>query len=202
MFGARLPCATSTLEASIRKAQDVSLHFITEFFPYSASTRSLVSPPPLLSAIPSTTSLPETKQTNHTQAHGPRTPNIKLHNPPRPTNPPIPTTPTPLATPGAGASGCGPAQQRPGQDLAVRERAPAPLGAEPAPPIRLRRRQPRDRGSGPVIREPGHPLPGAEAARPASRGGRGRRRRPVSARIIIARRHLRPASRGSHASCR
>ncbi|KAI0877771.1 hypothetical protein GGS24DRAFT_79699 [Hypoxylon argillaceum] len=41
MFGARLPCATSTLEASIRKAQDVSLHFITEFFPYSASTRSL-----------------------------------------------------------------------------------------------------------------------------------------------------------------
>ncbi|KAI0860203.1 hypothetical protein F4860DRAFT_232164 [Xylaria cubensis] len=41
MFGARLPCATSTLEAAIHKARTVSLHFITEFFPYSASTQTL-----------------------------------------------------------------------------------------------------------------------------------------------------------------
>ncbi|KAI0108978.1 hypothetical protein GGR51DRAFT_116645 [Nemania sp. FL0031] len=41
MFGARLPCATSSLEASIRKATEISLHFITNFFPYSASTQSL-----------------------------------------------------------------------------------------------------------------------------------------------------------------
>ncbi|TGJ83481.1 hypothetical protein E0Z10_g5311 [Xylaria hypoxylon] len=41
MFGARLLCATSTLEVSIHKARDISLHFITKFFPYSASTRPL-----------------------------------------------------------------------------------------------------------------------------------------------------------------
>ncbi|KAH8160100.1 hypothetical protein CIB48_g8145 [Xylaria polymorpha] len=41
MFGARLPRATSTLEAAIHKARAVSLHFITEFFPYSASTQTL-----------------------------------------------------------------------------------------------------------------------------------------------------------------
>ncbi|KAI1749628.1 hypothetical protein F4782DRAFT_296422 [Xylaria castorea] len=41
MFGARLPCATSTLEVAIHKARSVSLHFITEFFPYSASTQTL-----------------------------------------------------------------------------------------------------------------------------------------------------------------
>ncbi|KAI0437549.1 hypothetical protein F4803DRAFT_145878 [Xylaria telfairii] len=41
MFGARLPRATSTLEAAIYKARAVSLHFITEFFPYSASTQAL-----------------------------------------------------------------------------------------------------------------------------------------------------------------
>ncbi|KAI1125298.1 hypothetical protein F5Y10DRAFT_268231 [Nemania abortiva] len=41
MFGARLPCATSTLETSIRKAQEVSLHFVSNFFTYSASTQSL-----------------------------------------------------------------------------------------------------------------------------------------------------------------
>ncbi|KAI0517088.1 hypothetical protein F5B22DRAFT_636031 [Xylaria bambusicola] len=41
MFGSRLPCATSTLEASIHKARQVSLYLITEFFQYSASTRSL-----------------------------------------------------------------------------------------------------------------------------------------------------------------
>ncbi|KAI0549614.1 hypothetical protein F4679DRAFT_545895 [Xylaria curta] len=41
MFGARLPCATSTLESAIHKARNVSLHFITEFYPYSASTQTL-----------------------------------------------------------------------------------------------------------------------------------------------------------------
>ncbi|KAI1358347.1 hypothetical protein F5Y08DRAFT_333185 [Xylaria arbuscula] len=41
MFGARLPCATSTLEDSIYKARGISLYFITEFFQYSASTRPL-----------------------------------------------------------------------------------------------------------------------------------------------------------------
>ncbi|GAW21158.1 hypothetical protein ANO14919_106750 [Xylariales sp. No.14919] len=41
MFGARLLCATSTLEASIHKARAVSLRFITAFFAYSASTRPL-----------------------------------------------------------------------------------------------------------------------------------------------------------------
>ncbi|KAI1419626.1 hypothetical protein F5Y12DRAFT_793431 [Xylaria sp. FL1777] len=41
MFGARLPCATSTLESSIHKARRISLHFITKFFQYSASTRPL-----------------------------------------------------------------------------------------------------------------------------------------------------------------
>ena len=44
MFGARLPCATSTLEESIHKARGISLYFINEFFQYSASTRPLVSP--------------------------------------------------------------------------------------------------------------------------------------------------------------
>ncbi|KAJ3570730.1 hypothetical protein NPX13_g5634 [Xylaria arbuscula] len=42
MFGARLPCATSTLEDSIYKARGISLYFITEFFQYSASTRPLI----------------------------------------------------------------------------------------------------------------------------------------------------------------
>ncbi|KAI0903487.1 hypothetical protein F4823DRAFT_629362 [Ustulina deusta] len=41
MFGARLPCATSTLEAAIHKARNISLYFITKFFQYSASTRPL-----------------------------------------------------------------------------------------------------------------------------------------------------------------
>ncbi|GAP88105.1 putative fungal transcription factor regulatory middle homology region [Rosellinia necatrix] len=41
MFGARLPCATSTPSESVHKARAVSLRFITRFFPYSASTRPL-----------------------------------------------------------------------------------------------------------------------------------------------------------------
>ncbi|KAI8955036.1 hypothetical protein F4801DRAFT_603559 [Xylaria longipes] len=41
MFGARLPCATSTHEVAVHKARAVSLRFITEFFPYSASTQTL-----------------------------------------------------------------------------------------------------------------------------------------------------------------
>ncbi|KAI0536078.1 hypothetical protein GGR58DRAFT_514855 [Xylaria digitata] len=41
MFGARLVCATSTLEVAIHKAREVSLQFITKFFSYSASTRPL-----------------------------------------------------------------------------------------------------------------------------------------------------------------
>ncbi|KAI1115654.1 hypothetical protein F5Y14DRAFT_110747 [Nemania sp. NC0429] len=51
MFGARLrlhpylhlrpSSTTSTLETCIRKAREISLRFITSFFPYSASTRSL-----------------------------------------------------------------------------------------------------------------------------------------------------------------
>ncbi|KAI0434906.1 hypothetical protein F5Y09DRAFT_155196 [Xylaria sp. FL1042] len=41
MFGARLPCATSTLEVAIHKARGVSLYFITNLFQYSASTRPL-----------------------------------------------------------------------------------------------------------------------------------------------------------------
>ncbi|KAF2972774.1 hypothetical protein GQX73_g843 [Xylaria multiplex] len=41
MFGARLACATSTLEVAINKAREVSLQFITKFFPYSASTQPL-----------------------------------------------------------------------------------------------------------------------------------------------------------------
>ncbi|KAI1331412.1 fungal-specific transcription factor domain-containing protein [Xylariaceae sp. FL0255] len=41
MFGARLPCATSTFDMALRKAREVSLRLITEFFPYSASTRPL-----------------------------------------------------------------------------------------------------------------------------------------------------------------
>ncbi|KAI1282897.1 hypothetical protein F5Y07DRAFT_200563 [Xylaria sp. FL0933] len=41
MFGARLPCATSTLEVAIHKARAISLYFITNFYQYSASTRPL-----------------------------------------------------------------------------------------------------------------------------------------------------------------
>ncbi|KAI1500189.1 hypothetical protein F5X99DRAFT_387317 [Biscogniauxia marginata] len=40
MFGARLPGAASTLDVAINKAR-LSLHVITKFFPYSASTRPL-----------------------------------------------------------------------------------------------------------------------------------------------------------------
>ncbi|KAI5918660.1 hypothetical protein F4810DRAFT_704072 [Camillea tinctor] len=40
MFGARLPGAISTLDVAINKAR-LSLHIITQFFPYSASTRPL-----------------------------------------------------------------------------------------------------------------------------------------------------------------
>ncbi|KAI0976854.1 hypothetical protein F4678DRAFT_456133 [Xylaria arbuscula] len=41
MFGARLPCATSTLEVAIHKAREISLYFITNFYTYSAATRPL-----------------------------------------------------------------------------------------------------------------------------------------------------------------
>ncbi|KAI1823023.1 hypothetical protein F4861DRAFT_353737 [Xylaria intraflava] len=43
MFGTRLPCATSTLQSSIQKAEGISLVFITKFFPHSASTQPLKS---------------------------------------------------------------------------------------------------------------------------------------------------------------
>ncbi|KAI1261440.1 hypothetical protein F5Y18DRAFT_440542 [Xylariaceae sp. FL1019] len=41
LFGSRLPISTCTLEVALQKARAISLHLITTFFPYSASTKPL-----------------------------------------------------------------------------------------------------------------------------------------------------------------
>ncbi|KAI0452645.1 hypothetical protein F5B21DRAFT_482398 [Xylaria acuta] len=74
MFGARLARATSTLEGAIHKARAVSLHFITEFFPYSASTQTLKTAlEHLITSYNSKRLAHQTQATTQTQTQTPQT---------------------------------------------------------------------------------------------------------------------------------
>ncbi|KAI0203473.1 fungal-specific transcription factor domain-containing protein [Astrocystis sublimbata] len=86
MFGARLPCATSTFEAAIHKVHAVSLRLISDFFPHSASTQAIKTALEKLTASYTqriAQQLVSVSISSHTAAHTPDTP--------------IPTAATPMS---------------------------------------------------------------------------------------------------------